>query len=389
MTRIGIIGGGLAGLVCARKLVEAGLRPIVLEKERQLGGRTATEVIDGIPIDVGAKTFSKSYRRFRELVDALGLKPQIKRVPMLQEAIYTDGRVLSLANILSSDVFSRQELLQIAKLSLGGGGITWPPNDSFDALHRLSWREQLEAEGYGPGILSNFIDPLARLVTHTDSAGISAAFGRFLASLMNAPKFVLADGFQVVIDALERQLVSRAKIVTGIAVQCIVPEQGHYSLQCIASGQPSELALDVVVSTVPIPILNRLFPALPVTCSYARSVHLVVRGRRKPVLGDIYFLATTANDYGVLSCIGNQAVTTVLAKDTDYRLEFLFDEYEVIRELRYDYGIALMTPGCAVPPLEPGPEGLYLCGDFYYYPSVEASVVSAETVAQRIVSHYV
>jgi predicted NAD/FAD-dependent oxidoreductase len=47
-----------------------------------------------------------------------------------------------------------------------------------------------------------------------------------------------------------------------------------------------------------------------------------------------------------------------------------------------------MTPGCKVPALEPGPDRFFLCGDFYYYPSVEAAVVSGQTVAQRIVERH-
>ena len=37
-----IVGGGIAGLVAARELVASGLRVIVLEKGRGVGGRMAT-----------------------------------------------------------------------------------------------------------------------------------------------------------------------------------------------------------------------------------------------------------------------------------------------------------------------------------------------------------
>ncbi|HIP78813.1 MAG TPA: FAD-binding protein, partial [Kiloniellaceae bacterium] len=40
--RIAVIGAGLAGLLCARRLQDAGLHPVVFEKSRGLGGRLAT-----------------------------------------------------------------------------------------------------------------------------------------------------------------------------------------------------------------------------------------------------------------------------------------------------------------------------------------------------------
>ena len=37
-----IIGAGMAGLACARRLADAGVIPVVLDKGRGIGGRAAT-----------------------------------------------------------------------------------------------------------------------------------------------------------------------------------------------------------------------------------------------------------------------------------------------------------------------------------------------------------
>ena len=48
-----VIGAGIAGLVCARELVAAGRKVVVLDKSRGVGGRCATRRMLGQPVDLG------------------------------------------------------------------------------------------------------------------------------------------------------------------------------------------------------------------------------------------------------------------------------------------------------------------------------------------------
>ena len=50
---VAIVGAGIAGLACARDLVAAGLRVVVLEKSRGVSGRCATRRLMGQPVDIG------------------------------------------------------------------------------------------------------------------------------------------------------------------------------------------------------------------------------------------------------------------------------------------------------------------------------------------------
>lgn len=70
MTRIAIIGAGIAGLTCARRLTEAGLSPVVFDKGRGIGGRVATRRIgDGGQFDHGARHLSASDPAFQSVLE--------------------------------------------------------------------------------------------------------------------------------------------------------------------------------------------------------------------------------------------------------------------------------------------------------------------------------
>ncbi len=55
MTPVVVIGAGIAGLACARRLAQAGVPTLVLDKGRGIGGRVATRRAEGMQFDHGAQ----------------------------------------------------------------------------------------------------------------------------------------------------------------------------------------------------------------------------------------------------------------------------------------------------------------------------------------------
>lgn len=64
-----VIGAGLAGLVAARDLVEAGAGVTVIERSRSVGGRMATRRIGAATVDHGAQFFTVRTPAFQRRVD--------------------------------------------------------------------------------------------------------------------------------------------------------------------------------------------------------------------------------------------------------------------------------------------------------------------------------
>jgi renalase len=68
--RVAVIGAGLAGLVCAERLIRQGWPVTVFDKGRAPGGRMATRRADDLRFDHGAQYFTARDQRFRDRVDA-------------------------------------------------------------------------------------------------------------------------------------------------------------------------------------------------------------------------------------------------------------------------------------------------------------------------------
>lgn len=71
--RVLVIGGGLAGLNCARTLQTAGWDPVVLEADDKAGGRTRSTTVDGETINLGGIEIGDGYARFMRLAGELNL----------------------------------------------------------------------------------------------------------------------------------------------------------------------------------------------------------------------------------------------------------------------------------------------------------------------------
>ena len=77
MAPVVVIGGGLAGLTCARHLHAAGIPVQVLEASDEVGGRVRTDRVDGFLLDRGFQVLLTAYPEAQQELDyaALDLKP--------------------------------------------------------------------------------------------------------------------------------------------------------------------------------------------------------------------------------------------------------------------------------------------------------------------------
>jgi oxygen-dependent protoporphyrinogen oxidase len=72
-----VVGGGIGGLVLARRLVLGGASVILLEASDSLGGTVARQAVGGIELDAGAESFATRGGTVAKLAQALGLGDDI------------------------------------------------------------------------------------------------------------------------------------------------------------------------------------------------------------------------------------------------------------------------------------------------------------------------
>src|SRR5438067_2049154 len=92
--RVAVVGGGVAGLAAAHRLVERGVRELVLlEAGDRLGGSIATERRDGFTIEAGADSFLTEKPWAVDLCERLGVPLVGTREGERRTYVVHDGRI--------------------------------------------------------------------------------------------------------------------------------------------------------------------------------------------------------------------------------------------------------------------------------------------------------
>lgn len=274
-----IVGGGITGLAAAYHLTKqvksAGrdAKIILVERDEKLGGKTQTEVVDGLVIEAGPDSFIAHKPWFGQLCKELGL-PLVGTNPKVKSTyIYSQGRLeqlpVGMQIMIPTEVwpFIKTRLLSpLGKLRAG-----------MEPLIPLKTTDEDESIGsfvsrrFGREVLENLAGPLMGGIHGGDWDGVSikATFPMFpkmekeQGSLLlagwknkaNKPKGPTGSAFQTVSTGLNQAVQALVKAMEGdvdfrmgTAVTSLAPAGEKYEV-ALSTGEV--LAADAVVLATP------------------------------------------------------------------------------------------------------------------------------------------
>jgi phytoene dehydrogenase-like protein len=402
-----IIGGGLAGLAAARRLDRAGVEWLLVEAADRIGGRVATDVIDGWRLDRGFQVLNTAYPRVPALVDIDALDMRyftpgvlVRRGGELHRLENPLRDPMSAAQTLTSGVGTLGDRLKFAALATRCA--TLPAARLLDAPE-ITTQEMLRKAGLSHRMIEEVLRPFLSGVFGDRSLDTSShVFSMVLRSFARGRIGVPAAGMAALPAAIAGplpypQLLIGARTLS-IGPGLVVTDGGE--IHCRA----------VVVATDPITAAT-LLPQLLAPDMHGLTTFyfgadqapideptLLLDGDRREIIANTVVLSNAAPEYAPpgkslisASVVGVSAPST--ASEAVIRVELgriygaATDDWELIHVVSLPQAL----PAARVPqanlrkPVDLG-DGLFVAGDHRDSPSIQGALAGGWRTAGAVLS---
>ncbi|HEY3331232.1 MAG TPA: NAD(P)/FAD-dependent oxidoreductase [Capsulimonadaceae bacterium] len=412
-----VVGAGLAGLVCARKLLANGVDVRVLEASDGPGGRVRSDNVDGYVLDRGFQVMFNSYpaaqRNFD--FDALRLRRfqpgaiicgDGKRSQFTDPRRARDGNDM-IESLLASalSVPDRLRLLSLAQYA-GKHGCA----DVAEA--GVSTEALLKRWGFSNASVNEFFRPFyGGILLDRSLSASSGPFLYYLDMLNKGYACLPADGIGAISDQLAAPLIEHGLVQFGSKVTSLIETGGRVT--GVVLEDDTQVPADDVVVAVEGPEAARLAgqPAeqagLGVTCAYFAgsspvwdSPLIALNANPGAFVNNAQMLTNVARTYAPqgrhllsVSILGvpqmndaeifAEALEDVGAMfDGDRAATDALTTYAPLRVYRVPYAQPTQLPGPRRLPIERC--GLHVAGDWTASASINGALLSGERAAMRV-----
>ena len=277
--RVGIVGGGAAGLAAAYELAVNGHRVVVYERAPFLGGHASTFDVGGAPLERGYHHLFTSDTDIVSLIEEIGLGHQMRWIESKVGTLY-DGKIYDFVTPMDLLRFTPLPLVDRLRLGLvtlylqrrkdwrAYEGVT-----AADWLRRHAGKRAYEVL-WGPLLRGKFGDD------YYDQVGMAWIWGKVHTRLASRGKGMAKErlgypigSFGEVFDVLAERIREREGVIhISSGVERIVVDEGRVKgMEVSVSGSDTTFeGFDAVIATTPSNIFPRLVP--PLSDDYERRL---------------------------------------------------------------------------------------------------------------------
>jgi protoporphyrinogen oxidase len=310
--KVGIIGGGYAGLTTAYELAKAGHSVELFEATPELGGQARTFPVGGTRLEIFYHHLFLSDREILDLAEELGLSDRFDWIPS-KAGFFHQGRIYPFSTPI--DLLRYRPLHPINRLRLGLATLflmryrNWRAFEGTTADRWIArWAGRQAYEVMWRALLKGKFGDVYEQVSMTWFWGKIHLRGGSRKGLgperLGYPK----GSFQILTDALAQAVEARGgRAHTNAPVRRVLTEAGR-ARKLLLEGERTVGPYDAIVATVPSPAFLAMVPDLPSDyAELARSVRyqaalcLVLQLNRS--LSPIYWLNISAADMPFVGAI--------------------------------------------------------------------------------------
>lgn len=407
-----VVGAGLSGLRAATVLHRHGLTVRVLESADRVGGRMATDVVDGFRCDRGFQVLNTSYPALHAALAPHGLDTLAARPFEPGAAIRAgDGELHRFVNPLrrpaSAPATALDDLfgpIEKAKLVAWTAKVLASPPSRTATLVDSSAARDLDAAGLGGAVTDRFLRPFLSGVLAETALETSAAFVRLVWRSFALGTIVVPDDGM---EALPRRLAAalpegtvtlgtRVHAVRGGPAPVLDTDDGTLSARAVvvAADPRTAAALLPGVAEPRMNALTTFFHVPPQAPTASPLLHL--DGTGGPVVNTMVMTAA-APGYSAdgrplvaSSIVGTPGSTGVDEPAVRRELARIWgvgtDDWAHLHTAQVDEALPLFEAGRPVRRDVDLGENLFVAGDHRDTPSTQGALVSGRRAAQAVLA---
>ena len=271
--RVGIVGGGAAGLAAAYELGLRGHTAEVFEGAPFLGGQASTFDVGGTPIERGYHHLFRSDTAMTGLMEELGLADRLRWIDS-NVGYFVNDRVWRFTSPL--DLLRFRPLPPLDRVRLGLMTLSLQRRREWHSLEQETATEWVRKHG-GERLYRVIFEPMLRgkFGALHDQVSMAWLWNKFALRTASRGEGLLGKlkeqlgypvgSFAEIFDVLAARVREQGgQVEISAQVERVVVEDGRaVGLEVRAGGESQRYDYDAVLATVPSYVLPRLVPPLP------------------------------------------------------------------------------------------------------------------------------